>query len=298
VLLAVGSVLVLVGGIAAIAGPLDMYCFALFLEGGRFHYDGFGFGSFMFGNIACQIIGYYAIAAIFIPLGYGHLRLRRWARPFALAVLWSWLVLGIPLSIAFLFVLFTGKELSVTGAAVALIGVCLAYPLVPGLMIRFYRGRHVTSTFERAERYSTWIERLPVPIMVLGMLFAFYVLVLHVLILFNGVFPLFGIWLTGLPGIAVIDVGILCLVGLLWGVLRQQRWAWWGSLVYFTTMTASWSLTLATSTWSGILAALAFPPFEMAILRGIPLQGAHFAALAGVHLVLTLIAILRARDSF
>ena len=40
-----------------------MYCFYLFSEGGRFHYEGFGFGSFMFGNIASQIVGYYLIAA-------------------------------------------------------------------------------------------------------------------------------------------------------------------------------------------------------------------------------------------
>ena len=68
------GVLCLLGGIAVGAlGPVEMYCFYLFSEGGRFHYEGFGFGSFMFGNIAGQIIGYYMIAAVLIPLGYGHL---------------------------------------------------------------------------------------------------------------------------------------------------------------------------------------------------------------------------------
>ena len=72
--IAVIGVLLLLSGIAVgFLGPLEMYCFYLYSEGGRFHYEGFGFGSFMFGNIASQIVGYYLIAALFIPLGYGHL---------------------------------------------------------------------------------------------------------------------------------------------------------------------------------------------------------------------------------
>mgnify|MGYP001567756825 CR=1 FL=1 len=48
----IGILLLLVGTVAALLGPVEMYCFYLFSEGGRFHYEGFGFGSFMFGNIA------------------------------------------------------------------------------------------------------------------------------------------------------------------------------------------------------------------------------------------------------
>jgi hypothetical protein len=73
--IAIIGVVLLLGGIAVgFLGPLEMYCFYLFSEGGRFHYAGFGFGSFMFGNIASQIVGYYLLAALFIPLGYGHIK--------------------------------------------------------------------------------------------------------------------------------------------------------------------------------------------------------------------------------
>jgi hypothetical protein len=99
ILIAIGVLAFLVGLGAAFLGPVEMYCFYLFGEGGRFHYPGFGFGSFMFGNIATQIAGYYLIAALFLPLGYGHIARRRWARPLALALLWFWLILGIPLGI-------------------------------------------------------------------------------------------------------------------------------------------------------------------------------------------------------
>ena len=89
ILAAIGIPLLSVGIVAAFMGPIEMYCFYLFSEGGRFHYEGFGFGSFMFGNIASQIIGYYLIAFVCIPLGYGHLKKRRWARTLALTALWS-----------------------------------------------------------------------------------------------------------------------------------------------------------------------------------------------------------------
>jgi hypothetical protein len=254
----------------------------------------------MFGNIASQIMGYYLIAAVLLPLGYGHLRIRRWARPLTLALLWFWIVAGVPLIVAFLFALLSAKELSLAAALIVIIILGVAYPAVPGLLIRFYRGRNVRLTFEKEDRdqKTVWIEGLPVPILVLGLLFSFYVVVLHVLILFNGAFPLMGAWVTELTGITLLDISIWCLVGLIWGTLRRKQWAWWGSLLYFGFMTASWIVTLVRSSWSDILAAMDFPSFEMEILQNVPLQGVHFSVLAGVPLLLTLVAIVRARRCF
>jgi len=216
ILVAIGGVLLLIGGAAAVVGPLEMVCFTFFSEGGRFHYDGFGFGSFMFDNIACQIAGYYLIALVLIPLGYGHVRLRRWIQPISLALLWSWTVLGIPLSAVFLFALLSAKELSLVFALVFGVAVALAYPLIPALSIRFYRNRDVRLTLESKDPESDWSEEVPVPTLVVGVLFASYVVVLHALILFNGLFAVWGTWVTGLPGIVLIDVMSLCLIGLVW----------------------------------------------------------------------------------
>ena len=293
----VGAVLLLVGGVAAVAGPLEIYCFDLFSEGGRFHYEGFGFGSFMFANIASQIAGYYLIALVFIPLGYGHLRLRRWARPLALALLWFWTVMGVPLCIAFLFALLSAKPLSPILSMAVIALTCVAYPAIPAVMIRFYRSKAVRATFEKGEPAPHWIESLPVPVIVEGLLLAFYVVVLHALILLNGAFPLFGRWVTGLPGIAIIDIVCLALVLLIWGILKQQKWGWWGSLLSFATLTVSWLFTLFTSTWQDVLDALDFPAFERELMERVPLQGYHLAILAAAPLLLTLVAILRAKGS-
>ncbi len=101
----VGIVLLLIGVVSALVGPAETYVFHMFEEGGRFHYEGFGFGSLMFANIVIQIAGYYIIAALCIPLGYGHLKLRWWARTAMTTLLVDWLIVGLPLSLIALMML-------------------------------------------------------------------------------------------------------------------------------------------------------------------------------------------------
>jgi hypothetical protein len=275
-----------------------MYCFYLFSEGGPFHYAGFGFGSFMFGNIALQIIGYYVIAALCIPLGYAHLKARRWARTLFLTLLWSWLVVGAPLALVFFFILVTAKELSLSAVLIAAVLVALSYPAIPACLIRFYGGRNVRLTLEHKDPKSCWIESVPLPILVIGFLLVFYAIVLHIPIFFNGVFPLFGVFVSGLEGIFLIAVSILYLVFMTWGTLRSKVWAWWGALVYLGLLTFSSILTLLRSSYQDILTIMAFPPREIEMLGNVPAQGFHFAILIGLPLLLTLVALVVSRRYF
>lgn len=287
VLVAIGTILLLVGITAAILGPVEMYCFYLFSEGGRFHYEGFGFGSFMFGNIACQIGGYYLIAAVAIPLGYGHLRVRRWARKLSLTLLWFWRVVGLPLIVVLFLMLVTAKELSWAAVVFVAIALVLSYLVLPGLLIRFYRGRNARLTFEARDPKTYWIEELPLPVLVLGSLYIFYVVALHIPILFNGIVPFFGIFLYDLEGIALLDFLIVCLTCLVWGTLRLKAWAWWCSLVYFGLMAVSSIFTLTRYSYADILSLMKFAPTEMEALQGVPAQGFHFAILIGIPLLTT-----------
>jgi hypothetical protein len=294
-LVGLGLILLAGGVFCAFLGPVEVYSFYLFVEGGRFHYEGFGFGSFMFGYIATQTAGYYLIALICIPLGYGHLRLRRWARTLALALLGAWLVVGAPLTILFLLVLFAAKELPLL-AGLGIAGLlALSYPLVPWLLIRAYRGQNVRNAFATRDPDPHWLEAWPVPVLVVGILGLFYVVVLHVPLLFNGLFPLFGAWLSGLQGITALSVAIVGLAGLTWGVFARRTWAWWGMLVVFCLLTVSTVVTLSTTTYAGLLSLLNLPPAEMEILGGVPLQGWHLAAFFGLPLILTVVALLVAR---
>jgi len=298
VLAIIGILLLAVGVTAALLGPVEMYCFYLFSEGGRFHYEGFGFGSFMFGNIAGQIIGYYAVATLCIPLGYGHFRVRRWARTLSLALLWFWLVVGMPLVIVFFFILVASKDLSLAAVVIAVILLALSYLAAPGLLIRFYQSRNVRLTFETKDPKSYGIEKLPLPILVLSALYLFYAVVLHLPIFFSGIFPFFGVFLFDLSGIVLLDVSIALLVCIAWGTLKSRAWAWWGALIYFGLMTFSSIFTFLRSSYADILSGMRFPPTEMEFLDGVPLQGYHLAAFFGIPLLATLGAIVLSKRHF
>ena len=288
VLRGIGALSLLAGVAMALVGPIEVYCFYLFSEGGRFHYEGFGFGSFMFGNIAAQVIGYHMLALILIPLGYGHLKLRSWARTLALALLWLWLILGIPLVPLVLLVLLASKDISPAGALAATVVAGASYLVVPALMIRFYRGRNVQSTLAARNPSTTWFERVPLPNLVLSGLFLFYIVVLYILLLFNGIAPAFGTWLTGMQGITAIDASILCLALLTWGTLRSRPWAWWGALAGVGLLAASSIATLVQSSWTDILTHMALPPTELDFLAGMPIHGVHLAVLVGIPLLATM----------
>jgi hypothetical protein len=288
ILIFFGAFLLLLGVAMAFTGPLETYCFYLFSQGGRFHYEGFGFGSFMFGNIAAQIVGYYLIAMVCMPLGYGNIKRLRWARTLSLAVVGFWLVAGIPLMVAFMFVLVASKDVSLPTLLIALIGLALSYAVVPALLIRFYRSRDVRLTFEAKDPRCNWLEDVPLPVLVVCAVFGLTIAVLHVLILFNGVFPLFHTLIFELRGIELIALSILTLVGLIWGLLRLRPWAWWGALFYWGYLTFSSIAALSRMTFADILAHMKFSPLEMEALDGIPIHGAHLAVLAGIPLLVTL----------
>jgi len=298
ILVVFGVILLLVGVAMAFMGPLETHALYLFSEGGRFHYEGFGFGSFMFANIAAQIVGYYLIALVAMPLGYGNIMRLRWARTLSLAVLGFWLVAGIPLMVAFMFVLMASKDVTLPTVLIALIILALSYAVVPVLLIRFYRSRDVRLTFETKDPRSPWIEDVPLPVLVVCAVFGLTIAVLHVLILFNGIFPLLHILIFELRGIELIGLSVLILVGLIWGLLRLRRWAWWGALVYWGFLTFSSIAALSRTTFADILSHMKFAPLEMEALGGIPLHGAHLAVLAGIPLLVTLGLVAYSRQYF
>lgn len=288
ILYLIGTPVLLAGLVVAFYGPIEMYCFYLFGEGGRFAYPGFRFGSFMFANLAAQIAGYYAIAAALIPLGYGHLARRRWVRPLALALLGFWRLLGLPLSGVFLLVLLASKEVTPAVVITVVLLLAAAYLVLPSLLRRFYRSRDLRVTLEACDLRESWLERLPTPILTLCLLYLFYGIALHLPILLNGLYPLFGSFLSGLPGIAALDLTILTLGGLTWGSFKRQVWAWWGGLLYWGALSTSTIITSVMTDYKELLALLALPSREIDMLDGVPLQGIHLAAFFGLVFLLPL----------
>ena len=132
----------------------------------------------------------------------------------------------------------------------------------------------------------------------LSSLYVFYIIMLHILILFNGIFPVFGVFVFGLQGILLLDFSIACLICLLWGTLQLKLWAWWVSVIWLGLFTVSAELTFFRYDYAAILAGLAFPSREMEFLGGIPIQGYHFSVLVGIPLVITWVIAIRSKRYF
>ncbi len=298
VLLALGLLQLLVGLACAFLGPVELYVFYLFSEGGRFYFEGFRFGSFMFGNIALQVAGYYLAAAVLLPLGYGHLRLRRWARSLALALLWTWLLLGVPLLIVLFFMTVSVKSFSTAGGLAFVALLAASYLVLPWLGLRFYHGRNVRLTFEANDPEPGAFASRPLPIVVICLLDLFFLAALHVPLLFGGLFPVFGTLLGGLQGIYLIDATVLLLTVLLWGTWQQHAWAWWASVIYYAFLAATWFVTFAQTSYTELLVWLRLPATEMDVLAGIPLRGYELGLFAGLPLLACLGVILASRRHF
>ena len=293
-----GAIFLLVGLASAFIGPLELHCFYLFSEGGPFYFDGFGFGSFMFANIASQVMGYYLIGVIGISLGYAHLKLRRWARPASLTLLWFWLVAGLPLMVVLYGIFIQSKDPSLSTLLITLPFAAILYPVAPVWLFRFYQSDDVTHTFESRDPRQSWLETIPLPVRGLCVLFGLYVFALHVAILFRGIFPVFGTLLAGLWGIFAIDVTILCLVLLTWGFARLKLWAWWGSLAAFGLMALSSIITFARNSVGDILLLMRLPPLEMEAFQNVPFLDYHPALFAAIPPVTTMAIILAVRRHF
>jgi hypothetical protein len=298
VLRLIGGALLALGITAAFIGPLEVQAFYLFIEGGRFHYEGFRFGSFLFAYITAQTVGYYAIAVVCISLGYAHLKLQRWAGAAVLTLLWFWMVAGFPLTVILYLMFLTSKATSVAGVALTLPLTVVLYPVLPWLLIRFYRGRAVQQTFARRNPVPTWLERIPLRVRVMCVILMLYIVTLYSLILVNGVFPWFGTMWTGTTGILALDVATLVLAGLIWGLARQFALAWWLALVDFGLLTLSTLITLSRYTYRQTLEAMALPPREMEWFQDIPFIDGYPAPVVLGPLLVTLVCLLAIRRYF
>ncbi|MGE5574111.1 MAG: hypothetical protein ACM3ZU_14020 [Bacteroidota bacterium] len=246
-----GLGLILIGLVAAFYGPLEIYVFYLLSPGGRFHYEGFGMGSLWFAALVAQNIGYYAIAALFIPLGIGHLKLRRWVLTLTRLCAWFWLgagVLVIGNAVALMpsaLRLALGQRISLARLAIAGAVALVLLVALPVLMLRLYGSERVKLVLEKHDTNSYWTDRYAFPLLALLLLFAIMIIVMHLTIFFQGLFPAFGQILLGRQSARVVSLCILLLGILIYGPVQLKTWAWWGSLVYVSLLTVStvWSFS-------------------------------------------------------
>jgi len=172
---------------------------------------------------------YGLLAVTLIWLGIGSIQKRRWARALLLIFSWSWLIMGVCMTVVMPFFMAkvfanlppnakTGQPAmppaAITGMVIFMtLFFFVFFVLVPALWVFFYNSRHVKATCEARDPVTSWTDACPLPL--LGFVLWTW-LALPMMLLWpltgHAVMPCFGVFVSGLPG------GLLCLaVAIVWG---------------------------------------------------------------------------------
>jgi hypothetical protein len=223
---------------------------------------------------AVAVYGVLAVALVW--LGIGSVQKRRWARALLLIFSWSWLIMGVFMTVFMPFVM--GKVFTnlphdakngvpvmapafITGMIVGMvIFFGIFFVLVPALWIFFYGSRHVKATCETRDPVTRWTDTCPLPVLGFSLWTWFAVpMMLIMLLVGHGVMPFFGVFVSGLPG------ALFCLfIAAVWG------WAgWW---LYRLDVRGWWLILIAMVVFmvSSVLTYAQHDIIEMYQLQGLP----------------------------
>jgi hypothetical protein len=238
-----GAVEILIGLVCAALIPLTLVAIALL--------------PVMDARLVLPSLALYAVmAAIFITLGVGSIRARRWAQALTLSLSWVWLITG-ACTIALTWWLLPGvwQDLAVSSglepgvARMAALGINLflsfIYVLLPGALVIFYRSPDVIATCRSRDPQPGWTERCPQRLLALAMTYALGGLSIIAVPAYGFVFPFFGSVLSGGAGAACWAVVLVLSGALAWGTCRREPWAWWTAMATSVIAGGSSAFTFA-----------------------------------------------------
>jgi hypothetical protein len=205
---------------------------------------------------------YGVLAVVLIWLGIGSIMARRWARALLLIFSWTWLGMGVLMTVAMAFIMPkvmsnlpanapAGQPALPPGAIAGMIVFMLlffgvAFVLLPALWTFFYSSRHVKSTCLTRDPVPRWTDTCPLPVLGLCL---WLLLGVPMLLLMSvaglGVVPFFGEFLTGLPGsLMLVAIAAICAYSA-WLLYHLNAQGWWLILIALVAFAVSSVLTYA-----------------------------------------------------
>ena len=205
---------------------------------------------------------YGVLAVALVWLGIGSIKARRWARALLLIFSWSWLIMGIVMTVVMPFIMSktmanlppdakTGQPAMPPGAITGMVIFMtlfffVFFVLVPAVWTFFYQSRHVKATCDAHDPVTRWTDACPLPVLAFCLWTWITVPMMLVWPLTGmAVLPCFGMFVSGLLG------SLFCLViAAVWGVAgwwlyRLDARGWWLILVAMVLFMVSALLTYA-----------------------------------------------------
>jgi hypothetical protein len=243
-----------------------------------------------------SVASYAFIAAGFIVLGVGSLRMKRWARALTLVTSWYWLVMGLLLTILLTAMMPVAVRSALAQARqnapsasspefmTGIMAVMLTFMIVfaalfliavPIAFIVFYGRRDVEMTCYYRDPIERWTDRAPLPVLgasvvlLIGALYAFVVGVSTPLFLF------FGQYLTGVRATACFLVLAAVDIYIAVGIFRLQSSAWWIAILLAPVRLLSMILTYSKADLMQAYSKVGFSDVQLQLMNSNPMFRNH-----------------------
>jgi hypothetical protein len=280
-----GVIEILIGAFCALLVPLSLLA--------RWVSNGEAGGSTNLGSTAPLLVIYAVVAALFVWLGVGSIRARRWACDLMLAISRVWLLTGV-CTVVIAGFLLPGlvQGLGVTAdlppaallvaTAVTLAVVGVVYVLLPGAFVLFYRSPDIVATCWARDPRPQFTDDCPSRVLTLSVVWGMAAISVLAMPAYDWAFPLFGRLLLGAAG-AVPWLGVLAVcAALAWGSCRRRPWAWWGAVAATVAAALSTVLTSIRVSPAAVVRALPIAEDQMRVLASIPWPGVWVISLGWI----------------
>lgn len=228
---------------------------------------------------------YVGLAVMFVWLGIGSMKGRRWARAISLVLGWSWLLVGLVTLVMTTWilpsVLRASNEAGQVPPAALAVAMLFAlgftavfFVLIPGAIVLFYRSPHVKATCEAMDPTPRWTDACPLPVLAVALWCWFAsAMMLSMPLAYNGALPLFGFIITGLPGMLIFAVLAAALGYAGWSMYRLQLTGWWLVFIILAGLTISNMVTFAKVDLATMYREMGFPEQQIAHIERINVFG-------------------------
>jgi hypothetical protein len=236
-------------------------------------------------TLAPSLALYALVAIVFVWVGVGSIRARRWAAAVMLSLSRLWLLTG-ALTMVLLWLLMPRlqdlvgmTELPGGAMTVALLTTSLLlgfiYVLLPLAFVLFYRSPHVAATSRARDPGPSWVDGCPPSIVSLVVIYGVCAASLLVVPAYGFPFPLFGVILNSWSGAAAWLLVLALLLYLMVGTARRDPRGWTVAMAASLLAACSGIVTAAVVPWSQWLdrMGMASQPPELAAILGEPSKG-------------------------
>jgi hypothetical protein len=215
-------------------------------------------GGMPLGNYFSAVLTYTFVAALFITLGVGSIRARRWAWALSLVLSWIWLVTGTLMTVTMTAVLPTtflagmraaqanmGEARPMpTGVMAVILTMMIAVATVflvvlPIIFVVFYRRKDVEETCKHRDPVVRWTDRCPLPVLAASLLFLLGAGYFFLLGFTTPMYPLFGRYLTGARATLVLIPLAVLDATLAYFLFQLRVGAWWVAMAAILLRLAS-----------------------------------------------------------